>query len=181
MKKSDVISKVKSHTKIIASIVVGYGVGEIMGNVMKDYKPDSKGLKKALIKLGAAALTGMIVKEVCKFVESEIDEVFDFVNDISVEKEDTSDSDEEDLADSSEETIFFETEKKAKDVLAKMNEKIKNFGSVSMHSYLEYAERPTNWEQSNYIWTDLKEAKICKSCSGYYILLPKPKHIMEKE
>lgn len=83
--KKTVLSQVKSHTKIIATLLAGYGVGEIMANVMKDYQPDAKGLKKMLIKLGAVALTGMVVKEVGKYLDGEIDEIFDFVEKIDAE------------------------------------------------------------------------------------------------
>lgn len=83
--KKTVLSQVKSHTKIIATLLAGYGVGEIMANIMKDYQPDAKGLKKMLIKLGAVALTGMVVKEVGKYLDGEIDEIFDFAEKVDAE------------------------------------------------------------------------------------------------
>lgn len=76
-KKKDVKNQVKSHIKAVSSIIVGYGVGELMGYVMKDFKPDARGVKKVFIKIGALALTGMVVKSACDYVEGEIDELFD--------------------------------------------------------------------------------------------------------
>lgn len=91
--KKDAVTNIKSHVKGISAIVIGYGVGEIMGNVMKDYKPEAKGFRKAFIKLGAIALTGMVIKTVTNYVDGEIDEVFDsaekMVSEINVTKEET--------------------------------------------------------------------------------------------
>lgn len=88
-KKSNksVIDSVKSHTKSIAYILVGYGVGEIMGNVLKEYKPDAKGVQKMLIKLGAYALTGMVIKSATDYVSGEIDDIFEFMADVNAEME----------------------------------------------------------------------------------------------
>lgn len=81
-KKKNVTAQVKSHVKGISAILVGYGVGEIMGYVMKDFKPDAKGVRKALIKIGALAMTGMVIKSVTDFVDGEIDEVFDIIDEV---------------------------------------------------------------------------------------------------
>lgn len=89
--KKTVLSQVKSHTKIVATLLAGYGVGQIMANVMKDYQPDAKGLKKMLIKLGAVALTGMVVKEVGKYLEGEIDDAFEFIENVDVKIEEGKD------------------------------------------------------------------------------------------
>lgn len=83
----DITSQIKSHVKGISGLLVGCGVGAIMGNVLKEYKPDAKGLQKMLIKLGAAALTGMVIKSVNDYVNSEIDEAFELVNEISMKME----------------------------------------------------------------------------------------------
>lgn len=83
-KKKDVKDKVKSHIKAASSLVVGYGVGELMGCVMRDFKPDAKGIKKLFIKIGAIALTGMVVKSACDYVEGEIDELFDTAEEMIV-------------------------------------------------------------------------------------------------
>lgn len=80
--KKTVLEQVKGHTKIIAGLVTGYGVGQIMGAVMKDYKPDATGIRKMVIKLGAAALTGMVIKRVSDYVGGQVDEVFDFAEDV---------------------------------------------------------------------------------------------------
>lgn len=88
MKKKDtkaVLDSVKQHTKSIAYILVGYGVGEIMGNVLKEYKPDAKGVQKMLIKLGAYALTGMVIKSAADYVGGEIDDIFEFMTEVSAE------------------------------------------------------------------------------------------------
>lgn len=94
--KKDIFSQVKSHTKIVATLIAGYGVGEIMGSIMKDYQPDAKGIKKLMIKLGAVALTGMVVKEVSKYIEGEIDDIFEFAESVNVRLgEDASDTEVE--------------------------------------------------------------------------------------
>lgn len=88
MKKKDtksMVESIKSHTKSIAYILVAYGVGEIMGNVLKEYKPDAKGAKKMLIKLGAYALTGMVIKSATEYVGGEIDDIFEFASEMSAE------------------------------------------------------------------------------------------------
>lgn len=89
--KKTVLSQVKSHTKIVATLLAGYGVGQIMANVMKDYQPDAKGLKKMLIKLGAVALTGMVVKEVGKYLEGEIDDAFKLIENVDIKIEEEKD------------------------------------------------------------------------------------------
>lgn len=94
--KKTAVNNVKSHVKGIAAILVGYGVGEIMGNVMKDYKPDAKGLHKALIKLGAIALTGMVIKSVTDYVDGEIDDIFDTAEKIVIEVNDSKKEKEDD-------------------------------------------------------------------------------------
>lgn len=86
-KKKDIKNQVKSHVKAISTLVVGYGVGEIMGTVMKDFKPDAKGIRKVFIKIGALALTGMVIKSVSDYVESEIDDIFNTIEEISIEVE----------------------------------------------------------------------------------------------
>lgn len=98
MKKKDtktVLDSVKQHTKSIAYILVGYGVGEIMGNVLKEYKPDAKGVQKMLIKLGAYALTGMVIKSAADYVGGEIDDIFEFVSEISEETKKSEDTEKE--------------------------------------------------------------------------------------
>lgn len=82
MKKNDkktVMTKVKGHTKTIANLVVGYSVGEVVGTLLKDCKPDAKGIKKLVVKLGVAAMTGMVIKMATDYVGGEIDEVFEMV------------------------------------------------------------------------------------------------------
>lgn len=82
MKKNDkktVMTKVKGHTKTIANLIVGYSVGEVVGTLLKDCKPDAKGLKKLIVKLGVAAMTGMVIKMATDYVGGEIDEVFEMV------------------------------------------------------------------------------------------------------
>lgn len=76
--KKTVINQVKGHTKIIAGLISAYGVTQIMGSAMRDFSPDAKGIKKLVIKLGAAAMTGMMIKMVGDYLDGEIDEVFDF-------------------------------------------------------------------------------------------------------
>lgn len=98
MKKKDtkaVLDSVKQHTKSIAYILVGYGVGEIMGNVLKEYKPDAKGVQKMLIKLGAYALTGMVIKSAADYVGGEIDDIFEFVSEISEETKESEGAEKE--------------------------------------------------------------------------------------
>lgn len=82
MKKNDkktVMTKVKGHTKMIANLIVGYSVGEVVGTLLKDCKPDAKGIKKLVVKLGVAAMTGMVIKMATDYVGGEIDEVFEMV------------------------------------------------------------------------------------------------------
>lgn len=86
-KKKDIKNQVKSHVKAISTLVVGYGVGEIMGTVMKDFKPDAKGVRKVFIKIGTLALTGMVIKSVSDYVESEIDDIFEIVEEMVIEAE----------------------------------------------------------------------------------------------
>lgn len=93
--KKTVINQVKGHTKVIAGLISAYGVTQIMGSAMRDFSPDAKGIKKLVIKLGAAAMTGMMIKMVGDYLDGEIDEVFDFaeeamkkVNEKSVEPDD---------------------------------------------------------------------------------------------
>lgn len=76
--KKTVINQVKGHTKVIAGLISAYGVTQIMGSAMRDFSPDAKGVKKLVIKLGAAAMTGMMVKMVGDCLDREIDEAFDF-------------------------------------------------------------------------------------------------------
>ena len=98
MKKKDtkaVLDSVKQHTKSIAYILVGYGVGEIMGNILKEYKPDAKGVQKMLIKLGAYALTGMVIKSAADYVGGEIDDIFEFVSEIEKETKKSEDAKDE--------------------------------------------------------------------------------------
>lgn len=97
--KNNILSQVKSHTKIVATLIAGYGVGEIMGSIMKDYQPDAKGLKKLMIKLGAVALTGMVVKEVSKYIEGEIDDIFEFAESVKVEVGSEEDGEVEEVKD----------------------------------------------------------------------------------
>lgn len=97
MKKNDkktVMTKVKGHTKTIANLIVGYSVGEVVGTLLKDCKPDAKGFKKLVVKLGVAAMTGMIVKMATDYVSGEIDEVFEMVEKAEKMTEDTENSDE---------------------------------------------------------------------------------------
>lgn len=84
-KKKDVKTQVKSHIKAISTLVIGYGVGEFMGVVMKDFKPDARGIRKMFIKVGAFALTGMVIKSVTDYVEGEIDDIFETVEEIAIE------------------------------------------------------------------------------------------------
>lgn len=86
-KKKDLTSKIKSHVKCVSALIVAYGVGEIMGNVIKDFKPDAKGVRKVFIKIGALALTGMVIKSVNDYVDGEIDEVFELAEDVSIKIE----------------------------------------------------------------------------------------------
>lgn len=98
MKKKNtkaVFDSVKQHTKSIAYILVGYGVGEIMGNVLKEYKPDAKGVQKMLIKLGAYALTGMVIKSAADYVGGEIDDIFEFVSEVNKEAKESEDTTDE--------------------------------------------------------------------------------------
>lgn len=83
-KKKEVKEQVKSHIKAVSSLVVGYSVGELMGCVMRDFKPNAKGIKKVFIKIGAIALTGMVVKSTCDYVEGEIDELFNTAEEMIV-------------------------------------------------------------------------------------------------
>lgn len=92
MKKTkDIKTQIKSHIKAISGIVVGYGVGELMGAVMKDFNPDAKGIKKAFIKIGAFALTGMIIKSATDYIDGEINDIFNTIEELSItiEKENT--------------------------------------------------------------------------------------------
>lgn len=86
------VESVKSGIKEISGIVVACGVGSIMGNVMRDYKPDAKGIQKLMIKIGAAAITGMVIKAATDYVNDGIDDIFDVGEEIavtiSVKKED---------------------------------------------------------------------------------------------
>lgn len=82
-KKKEVTNQIKSHIKIISGIVVGYGVGEFMGAVMKDFKPDAKGIRKLFIKVGAFALTGMVIKSATDYLDGEIDDIFDTIEELS--------------------------------------------------------------------------------------------------
>lgn len=81
-KKKDTVTQIKGHVKAIATLIVGLGAGEIIGSAVREYKPDAKGLQKIAIKIGAIALTGMVVKAVSNYVESEIDEAFQAGEDI---------------------------------------------------------------------------------------------------
>lgn len=83
--KKDAKNKVKSYIKTASSIVIGYGVGEFMGTVMKDFKPNARGIRKLFIKVGALALTGMVIKSVTDYIDQEIDDVFDTIEEITVE------------------------------------------------------------------------------------------------
>lgn len=85
--KKDVKNKLKTYTKTISGVIVGYGVGELIGTVMKDFEPNAKGIKKVFIKIGAFALTGMVIKSVTDYVESEIDDIFDTIEELSIEIE----------------------------------------------------------------------------------------------
>lgn len=76
--KKTVIDQVKGHTKIIAGLISAYGVTQFMGSAMRDFSPDAKGIKKLVIKLGAAAMTGMMIKMVGDYLDGEIDEIFEF-------------------------------------------------------------------------------------------------------
>lgn len=98
-KKKDIKAQVKSHVKAISTLVIGYGVGELMGTVMKDFKPDAKGIRKMFIKIGAVALTGMVIKSVTDYVEGEIDDIFNTVEEfmIEVEKQDKEDIGQDDV------------------------------------------------------------------------------------
>ena len=84
MKKKLVGKEIKGHVKAVSTLVIGYGVAELVGYAMRDFKPDAKGVKKAIIKLGALAITGMLIKATTDYVEGEIDEVFDMVEEVSV-------------------------------------------------------------------------------------------------
>lgn len=77
-KKKNLVDQIKGHTKAVAGLVATYGVAQIMGNVMKDYQPDAKGAKKLLIKIGAAAITGAVIKMVTDYIDDGIDEVFEY-------------------------------------------------------------------------------------------------------
>lgn len=93
MKENDkkiVMTKVKGHTKMIANLIVGYSVGEVVGTLLKDCKPDSKGIKKLVVKLGVAAMTGMVIKMATDYVGGEIDEVFEMVEKAEKMVEETS-------------------------------------------------------------------------------------------
>lgn len=83
MKKTKKTSTIKTTIKTISSIIVGYGVGEIAGSVLKDFTPNARGLKKLAIKAGALAITGMAVVKVSDFVDHEIDDIFDSVEEVS--------------------------------------------------------------------------------------------------
>lgn len=80
----DISNQIKSHVKCISSLLVGAGVASIMGNVMKEYKPDAKGIQKLIIKIGAVALTGMVIKSVNDYVDSEIDDIFESATEFAV-------------------------------------------------------------------------------------------------
>lgn len=98
MKKNDkktVMTKVKGHTKTIANLIVGYSVGEVVGTLLKDCKPDAKGLKKLIVKLGVAAMTGMVIKMATDYVGGEIDEIFEMVEKAEKMVEETEKSDKE--------------------------------------------------------------------------------------
>lgn len=82
-KTKELTSKIKPHVKGVASIIVACGVGELMGVVMKDFKPDAKGIRKAFVKLGALALTGMVIKAATDYVEGEIDDIFNAVDEFA--------------------------------------------------------------------------------------------------
>lgn len=84
-KKKDVKQQIRSHIKIAGHLAVGYSVGKFMGAVMQDFTPDAKGVKKIFIKIGALALTGMVVKAATDYIESEIDDIFDTVEEMSTE------------------------------------------------------------------------------------------------
>lgn len=174
MKKNEVISQVKSHSKVIASVILGYGVGQIMGNVLKDYKPDAKGLKKILIKLGAAALTGMVIKEVCKFAEGEIDEVFDAVEAATCEGDDE-DEDPDSNAEDDEERLYTADEESLKEVLTKMQDHIDKYGYVTLFNLHKYLDIRDKSNRSNWIgWTSLDGFRIRKSNIGSYFVLERP-------
>lgn len=87
MTRAEVIEQIKGHVKGISGLLVGCGVGAIMGNILKEYRPDARGLQKMVIRIGAVALTGMVIKSVNDYVNSEIDEVFDLVNEIAADKD----------------------------------------------------------------------------------------------
>lgn len=86
-KKKESIKKnqVRNAVKFASTLVVGYGVGEIVGYILKDFQPNAKGIKKTAIKIGALAITGMAMKKVCDYVEEEVDDIFDFCEEITVE------------------------------------------------------------------------------------------------
>lgn len=98
--KKIVTDQIKSSLKCISGAVVACGVGAIMGNVMRDYKPEAKGLRKMMIKIGAAALTGMVIKAATDYVNGEIDDIFEMGEEIavniSIEKEEEDEADEHD-------------------------------------------------------------------------------------
>lgn len=77
--------KIKSHIKAIGTLVIGYGVGEFMGEIMKDFQPNAKGVRKLFIKVGALALTGMVIKAATDYVEKEVDEAFDTAKELMAE------------------------------------------------------------------------------------------------
>lgn len=83
MKKTKKKSTIKNTVKAISSVIVGYGVGEIVGSILKDFTPSARGLKKLAIKAGALAITGMAVVKVSDFVEHEVDDIFDIVEEVS--------------------------------------------------------------------------------------------------
>lgn len=72
--------KLKKYTKTIATVATGYGVAELMGSILKDFRPDAKGIRKLAIKIGAAALTGLVIKAAADFVSDEVDDIFDTVD-----------------------------------------------------------------------------------------------------
>lgn len=75
--------------------------------------------------------------------------------------------------------IVFETQGDAEAVLSLMNEILAEYGRVSIADYYSASGQPaSNYTDNNFGWTDLYDARVIRSYSGWQVRLPRPRPIV---
>lgn len=75
--------------------------------------------------------------------------------------------------------IIFETQGDAEAVLSLMNEILAEYGRVSIADYYSASGQPaSNYTDNNFGWTDLYDARVVRSYSGWQVRLPRPRPIV---